>query len=92
VVAKIESFNPGGSIKDRVAIRLVEAAERDGRLRPGGTIIGDVGPVLASSSTTRMSALSKNWATICGETSVTARAASLKARLSLCDDGSSEAG
>ena len=32
-------FNPGGSIKDRVAIRLIEAAERDGRLKPGGTII-----------------------------------------------------
>ena len=39
IVAKLESFNPGGSIKDRVAMRLVEAAERDGRLRPGGTII-----------------------------------------------------
>src|SRR4051794_16295919 len=38
LVAKVESFNPGGSIKDRVAMRLVEAAERDGRLRPGGTI------------------------------------------------------
>ena len=34
IVAKVEYFNPGGSIKDRVAIRLVEAAERDGRLRP----------------------------------------------------------
>ena len=39
LVAKLEYFNPGGSIKDRVAMRLVEAAERDGRLRPGGTII-----------------------------------------------------
>ena len=39
LVAKLELFNPGGSIKDRVAIRLVEAAERDGRLKPGGTII-----------------------------------------------------
>src|SRR3954464_11147093 len=39
IVAKVEYFNPGGSIKDRVAMRLVEAAERDGRLRPGGTII-----------------------------------------------------
>ena len=51
VVAKIESFNPGGSIKDRVAMRLVEAAERDGRLRPGGTIIeptsGNTGTGLA---------------------------------------------
>src|ERR687883_363569 len=51
VVAKLESFNPGGSIKDRVAIRLIEAAERDGRLRPGGTIIeptsGNTGTGLA---------------------------------------------
>src|ERR671916_472370 len=51
LVAKLESFNPGGSIKDRVAMRLVEAAERDGRLRPGGTIIeptsGNTGTGLA---------------------------------------------
>src|SRR6476620_5410760 len=39
VVAKLESFNPGGSIKDRVAVALIEAAERDGKLRPGGTIV-----------------------------------------------------
>src|SRR5687768_1489545 len=39
LVAKLELFNPGGSIKDRVALRLVEAAEKDGRLRPGGTLI-----------------------------------------------------
>src|SRR4051812_4269968 len=51
IVAKLELFNPGGSIKDRVAMRLVEAAERDGRLRPGGTIIeptsGNTGTGLA---------------------------------------------
>jgi cystathionine beta-synthase len=51
LVAKVESFNPGGSIKDRVAVRLVEAAERDGLLRPGGTIIeptsGNTGTGLA---------------------------------------------
>jgi cystathionine beta-synthase len=51
LVAKIESFNPGGSIKDRVAVRLIEAAERDGRLRPGGTIVeptsGNTGTGLA---------------------------------------------
>ena len=51
VVAKVEYFNPGGSIKDRVAIRMVEAAERDGRLRAGGTIIeptsGNTGTGLA---------------------------------------------
>ena len=39
VVAKLETFNPGGSIKDRVAVALIEAAERDGRLEPGGTIV-----------------------------------------------------
>ena len=39
IVAKVELFNPGGSIKDRVAVRLIEAAERDGRLKPGGTIV-----------------------------------------------------
>src|SRR6201998_534205 len=37
LVAKLEVFNPGGSIKDRVAVALIEAAERDGKLRPGGT-------------------------------------------------------
>ncbi len=51
LVAKVESFNPGGSIKDRVAMRLVEAAERGGHLRPGGTIIeptsGNTGTGLA---------------------------------------------
>jgi len=39
VLAKIETFNPGNSIKDRMAIRMIEDAERDGRLKPGGTII-----------------------------------------------------
>jgi len=39
VLAKMEMLNPGGSVKDRVGIRLVEAAERDGRLRPGGVIV-----------------------------------------------------
>ena len=51
LVAKLEVFNPGGSIKDRVAVALVEAAERDGRLRPGGTIVeptsGNTGTGLA---------------------------------------------
>ena len=51
VVAKVEYFNPGGSIKDRVAMRMVEAAEADGRLKPGGTIIeptsGNTGTGLA---------------------------------------------
>ena len=39
VLAKIETFNPGNSIKDRMAIRMIEDAERDGSLGPGGTII-----------------------------------------------------
>jgi cystathionine beta-synthase len=39
VLAKIETFNPGNSIKDRMAVKMIEDAERDGRLRPGGTII-----------------------------------------------------
>ncbi len=36
---KLESQNPGGSIKDRIGVAMVEAAERDGRLRPGGTVV-----------------------------------------------------
>src|ERR671933_23990 len=51
IVAKVEAFNPGGSIKDRVAVSLIEAAEREGRLRPGGTIVeptsGNTGTGLA---------------------------------------------
>lgn len=37
--AKLESMNPGGSVKDRIALSMVEAAERDGVLKPGGTIV-----------------------------------------------------
>jgi cystathionine beta-synthase len=39
LLAKLEQFNPGGSSKDRPALAMIEAAERDGRLRPGGTIV-----------------------------------------------------
>jgi cystathionine beta-synthase len=39
VLAKVETFNPGNSIKDRMAVRMIEDAERSGALRPGGTII-----------------------------------------------------
>ena len=39
VLAKIEYLNPGGSVKDRIALRMVEAAERSGELRPGGVIV-----------------------------------------------------
>ncbi len=51
LVAKLEVFNPGGSIKDRIAVALIEAAERDGKLPPGGTIVeptsGNTGTGLA---------------------------------------------
>ena len=39
IIAKVEFFNPGGSVKDRVALAMIEAAEKDGVLQPGGTII-----------------------------------------------------
>jgi cystathionine beta-synthase len=39
VLAKIETFNPGNSIKDRMAVKMIEDAERSGKLKPGGTII-----------------------------------------------------
>jgi cysteine synthase A len=52
--AKLESFNPGGSAKDRVAVSMIEAAEQDGRLKPGATIIeptsGNTGVGLALAS------------------------------------------
>ena len=51
IVAKVEMLNPGGSIKDRIALGLIEAAEREGKLRPGGTIVeptsGNTGAGLA---------------------------------------------
>lgn len=39
IVAKVEYFNPGGSVKDRIALAMIEAAEASGELQPGGTII-----------------------------------------------------
>ena len=39
VLAKVETFNPGNSVKDRMAIKMIEDAEADGRLQPGGTIV-----------------------------------------------------
>jgi cystathionine beta-synthase len=51
LVAKLEVFNPGGSIKDRIAVALIDAAEQAGRLAPGGTIVeptsGNTGTGLA---------------------------------------------
>ncbi len=39
VLAKMESHNPGGSVKDRIGISMIDAAERDGKLKPGGTVV-----------------------------------------------------
>ncbi|WP_425956229.1 cystathionine beta-synthase [Xylanimonas sp. McL0601] len=39
ILAKVEYFNPGGSVKDRIALKMIEAAEASGELRPGGTIV-----------------------------------------------------
>ncbi len=51
VAAKVEFFNPGGSVKDRIAVGMIDAAEQDGSLKPGGTIIegtsGNTGAGLA---------------------------------------------
>ena len=57
VLAKVEFFNPGGSVKDRIALAMVEAAEKDGTLKPGATIIeptsGNTGVGLALVSAVR---------------------------------------
>lgn len=57
IYAKVESFNPGGSAKDRVALRMIDEAEREGSLRPGGTVIeataGNTGLGLALVSAVR---------------------------------------
>ncbi|MFY1673108.1 cystathionine beta-synthase [Plantactinospora sp. WMMB334] len=57
VLAKVEYFNPGGSVKDRIALRMVEDAERAGLLGPGGTIVeptsGNTGVGLALVAQTR---------------------------------------
>ena len=63
VLAKIESFNPGNSVKDRMALKMVEDAESDGRLKPGGVIIegtsGNTGMGLA------LAAIVKGYRLIC---------------------------
>jgi cystathionine beta-synthase len=57
VLAKVEYFNPGGSVKDRIAVRMVEAAEEAGEIKPGGTIVeptsGNTGVGLAIVAQTR---------------------------------------
>jgi len=57
LIAKVEFFNPGGSVKDRIGIQIIEDAERDGRLKPGGTIVeatsGNTGVGLAIAAALR---------------------------------------
>ena len=66
VLAKVEYFNPGNSVKDRMAIKMVEDAEKDGRLKPGGTIVegtsGNTGMGLA------LAAIVKGYKLICVST------------------------
>jgi len=63
VLAKLETFNPGNSVKDRMAVKMIEDAEADGRLKPGGTIIegtsGNTGMGLA------LGAIVKGYSLIC---------------------------
>ena len=51
IYVKCEFLNPGGSIKDRMALSMIEAAEKSGKLKPGGTIVdqstGNTGPALS---------------------------------------------
>src|SRR5438874_8714568 len=57
VLAKVETFNPGNSIKDRMAVKMIEDAERAGLLKPGGTIVegtsGNTGMGLAIAAVVR---------------------------------------
>ena len=57
VLAKLEMLNPGGSVKDRIGIRMIQAAEREGLLKPGGTIVeptsGNTGHGLAIAAAIR---------------------------------------
>ena len=66
VLAKVEYFNPGSSVKDRMALKMVEDAENDGRLKPGGTIVegtsGNTGMGLA------LAAIVKGYKLICVST------------------------
>ena len=57
ILAKLEMLNPGGSVKDRIGLRMIEAAEREGKLKPGGTIVeptsGNTGHGLAIAAAIR---------------------------------------
>src|SRR2546430_14478463 len=57
ILAKMENLNPGFSVKDRIGVRMIEAAEREGLLKPGGTIVeptsGNTGHGLAIAAALR---------------------------------------
>ena len=57
VIAKLESANPGNSVKDRIGVAIIDAAEKDGSLKPGGTIVeatsGNTGIALAMAGAAR---------------------------------------
>lgn len=57
IVAKLESYNPGNSVKDRIGVSMIDAAEKSGELKPGGTIVeatsGNTGIALAMVGTSR---------------------------------------
>jgi cysteine synthase A len=57
IVAKLESYNPGNSVKDRIGVAMIDAAEKSGELKPGGTIVeatsGNTGIALAMIGTSR---------------------------------------
>ncbi len=57
IVAKLESYNPGNSVKDRIGVAMIDAAEKSGELKPGGTIVeatsGNTGIALAMVGTSR---------------------------------------
>jgi len=63
VFVKVESFNPGNSVKDRMAVKMIEDAEKDGKINPGGTIVegtsGNTGMGLA------LAAIIKGYKLIC---------------------------
>ena len=60
--AKLENFNPGGSVKDRICLAMIEAAEKSGKLKPGDTIVeptsGNTGIGLALVARSRATSLS----------------------------------
>ena len=53
ILAKLEYLNPGGSVKDRIGLAMIEQAEREGKLKPGGTIVEPTSGNAVSASPSR---------------------------------------